>query len=56
MCDLYDIRSYPTLKYFPVDQENTGKVYTFTETRKIEILEKFALEGGWRKATWKDIP
>ena len=53
LCVLYGVKSYPTLQYFSAED---SKVYTFSDSRKMDLLEKFALQEGYKKANWKLIP
>ena len=54
LCNKYDVQAFPTLKYFPND--NSKKVYLFSDSRNLEMAEKFALEDGYLKANYMNIP
>ena len=43
LCLLYEVRSYPSLKVIAKDESGHTKVYTFSESKKLKALEKFAL-------------
>ena len=56
LCSLYDIHQYPSLKYISLEEDHSGKVYTFSDTRNMQMLEKFSLLDGYKQANWKEIP
>ena len=56
LCSLYDVNSYPSLKYISLSDDGTSKVYTYSDTRNQVMLEKFALQDGYTQANWKEIP
>jgi len=45
LCKEYNINGYPTLYFFPVEEENNGKFYEYQGIRSLSNLEKFALGG-----------
>ena len=59
MCDLFGIRSFPDLKYIDINtttEGNEGQVYSYSESRSWQMLEKFSLEGGYKSGNYKPIP
>ena len=49
LCQMFEIRGFPTLIYFPVGDLN-GKMYRFAGQRSLEEFKAFALEGGFAQA------
>ena len=47
LCSQYEVRGYPSLLYFPVEEERSGKYQKYNGGRTIEMLEEYALKGGY---------
>ena len=45
LCQEYNVNGYPTLYFFPADQENSGKYYEYQGARSLDNLKRFALDG-----------
>ena len=47
LCSQYEIRGYPTLLYFPVEADRSGKYQKYNGERSLETLVEYALKGGY---------
>ncbi len=56
LCQLYEIRGYPTLLYFSPDPAHNDSFFKYQGPRSIDALEKFALTSEWKKADKQDLP
>ena len=48
LCQLQEIRGYPTLLYFSPDPAHNDKFFKYQGPRSIDALEKFALTREWK--------
>lgn len=44
LCTDFSVSGYPTLFFFPVEEEESGKYYEYQGIRSREMLERFAFE------------
>jgi len=56
LCQEYEVRGYPTLLFFPSDEEENGLYYKYQGQRSLDQLEKFALTGEYKKSESELIP
>lgn len=47
LCSQYEVRGYPTLLYFPVEEDRSGKYQKYQGGRSMEQLEEYSLKGGY---------
>jgi hypothetical protein len=47
LCQRFDIRGYPSVLYFPKDEELTGKYIKHQGPRNLEGFENFGLKEGY---------
>ena len=45
LCRQYNVKGYPTLYFFPAEEEESGKYFEYQGIRSLKMLEKFAFEG-----------
>ena len=45
LCQEYNVRGYPTLYFFPADEEYSGKYFEYPGMRSLSALTDFALKG-----------
>lgn len=48
ICENFEVRGYPTLLYFPSEEEHSGKYFKYNGMRSKEALEGFALKGEYK--------
>ena len=56
LCQHYEIRGYPTLLYFPIEEDKQGTYLKYNKMRSVEALEHFIAEGYKTHEESEEIP